>query len=136
MNTFQSDCDGANSFSGTGYFDELGELKVNHQGDDIFLDEEDFSNTPKLNAIKEAFDKCISADILDDNEMNRYYTETSKTIDIHEKNPRTTVLNATLFFDLISNKAKGTMIVYQGNNVTNINGTIHIINTFNQTDNE
>ena len=41
-------------------------------------------------------------------------------------------LDATLFFDLISNKTNETITVYQGDNTTTINDKTHIINKSNQ----
>lgn len=64
--------------------------------------------------------------------MNQCYTVTSEAINIKARNPRTMALDATLFFDLISNKTNETITVYQGDNITTINDKTHIINKSNQ----
>lgn len=139
-NVYQTNCGRTHGFSGTGYFDDSGKLKVIHRGSGQFLGEEEIendeqdeqysikffkkANTPKIDSIQDAFEYCQNADLTKENKKLRCYGKISSSINVHARNPRTMVLDAQLFFDLITNKSKMTLSLQQGQNFTIINNTI------------
>ena len=137
-NVYQTDCGGSHGFSGSGYFDEYGKLKVIHQGSGQFLgeEEEEFDydggyskeffqkvNTPKIDSIENAFEYCRKKNLSNKTKKFICYNKISSSINMHARNPRTMVLGAHLFYDLIFNKSKKTLSLEQGQNLTLINGT-------------
>lgn len=129
-------------FSVTEYYDENGKLKAIHRSGGQFLGEEDDdidydvynnddeiftflnkSNTPKIDSIKSAYNFCKKANFSDKKKDEICYKKISSLINTHVRNQRTMVLDAKLFFDLISNKSKKTLIVTQNQKMTLINGT-------------
>lgn len=119
-NSYQTDCGGTHGFSGAGYFDEHGDLKVIHRGGGYFLGEESEdiyyhqeyfkkSNTPLITSIKTAFEAC--------NQTNRQesicYNAISNALNTHARNPRTMVLGANKFYELLDNNFAEIIVVKQ-----------------------
>ena len=139
-NIFQTDCGGTHGFSGSGYFDEHGKLKVIHKGGGYFLGEDELtdssefeisffnkSNAPLLNSIKKAYNVCSKANTSDNESMNYCFGNVSSSISIHARNPRTMVLDASQLYNLFSNTTKNTIEVRQNDILKKINGKYELI---------
>ena len=126
-NILQTNTGGTHGFSGSGYFNDNGELAVIHRARGNFLDieeeEEDnqysytrFKNNNDdvlINSVKEAYEKCKKSTLLNSNYQNCFQS-ISKSMLLHARNPRTSVLRASLLIDLRKNLSGKTLIVKQG----------------------
>lgn len=139
-NIFQTDCGGTHGFSGSGYFDEYGKLKVIHKGSGYFLGEDELadsnefessffnkSNEPLLNSIKKAYNACSNADTSNNDSMIYCFKNVSSSISIHARNPRTIVLDASQLYNLFSNTTKNVIEVRQNDTLKKVNGKYELI---------
>ena len=108
---YQSNCGGSHGFSGCGYFNDEGELIVIHRGQGTILDEvssnADFEgfqedNLPISVLVNRFIKYCFEE--YNNTQCEIYTIRTNSAI---ARNPRTTVLEARKFYDLLNNSSRG-----------------------------
>ena len=129
LNFFYSDLGGTKGYSGTGYFDDNGLLRAIHYGSGQFIKERSDNNNSEIefnnlqkNSISDIIEKCKwfespiykNRNLFSEQEIKECQKAFMNSIKLYARNPRTAILDASLFNDLLLNRSNITILRHQG----------------------